>query len=124
MALADFVRRVMEEKGLSAVQVQRNSGGEISDTYVLKIRDGKGKRPSLSRLKGLAKGLNEPEERVMLEAGADVDQTRKKEWTARESLELMSVLLTNEDVREGALALARMRPEALKRAVKYLRRGK
>lgn len=120
--LADYVRRVMEEKHLSAVQVQRNSGGEISDTYVLKIREGKVKRPSLSRLKGLAKGLGEPEERVMMEAGADVDQTRKKEWTAREGIELMSVLLTNEEVREGALALARMKPEDLKRAVKYLKR--
>jgi len=122
MALGDFIRRVMEEKGLTAVQVQRNSGGEISDSYLVRLREGKGKRPSLRIIKAVAKGLNEPEDVVMREAGADVEQTRKKEWTARESLELMTLLLADEELREGALALARMKPDRPKQALKYLKR--
>jgi len=45
MALGEYVRKVMKEKHLSAMKVQKNSGRAISDTYVLKIRSGKVKAP-------------------------------------------------------------------------------
>ncbi|HKV39718.1 MAG TPA: helix-turn-helix transcriptional regulator [Blastocatellia bacterium] len=119
MGLAEYVRRVMEEKHLSAAKVQKQSGGGISDTYVLKIAAGKVKRPSVSRLKALAKGLNVPEDEVFKAAGADVE---KREWTARESNELLTTLLTNEELREVVLTVARMKQEELKRLAKYLKR--
>jgi transcriptional regulator with XRE-family HTH domain len=122
MGLAEYVARVMAEKKLSAMKVQKNSNGQISDTYVLKIRAGRVPRPSMSRLKALAKGLKVSEKELFREAGADVEATAGKEWTAKESHELIGALLTNKELREAALALARMGPEDLKRAVKYLRR--
>jgi transcriptional regulator with XRE-family HTH domain len=122
MGLAEYVTRIMAEKKLSAMKVQKNSNGTISDTYVLKIRAGKVPRPSVGRLKALAKGLKVPEKEVFREVGADVEAATEKEWTARESNELMAGLLANKELREVVLALARMEPEDLKRAVKYLKR--
>ncbi|MGH9765736.1 MAG: hypothetical protein ACREAC_33280, partial [Blastocatellia bacterium] len=121
-SLGEYVRRIMKEKKLSALKVQRQSGNTISDTYILKIAAGKVKRPSVSRLKGLAKGLREPEKDVMREAGADVEAEREKEWTAQESHELMGALLASKELRETVLTLARMKPDEMKRVGKYLKR--
>jgi transcriptional regulator with XRE-family HTH domain len=118
MTLGEYVRQVMKEKHLSAMKVQQNSGGAISDTYVLKIRSGKVKRPSLSRLKALAKGLKEPEERVLAFAGAEVEE---KEWTAQRLADVMVKIVDSSDLRDAVEVLTDMKPEDLKAALKRLK---
>lgn len=60
--LNSFVRRIMEEKDLTAREVERRSGGNITHSYVNKIKNGDAKNPSPQILQALAKGLGEPEE--------------------------------------------------------------
>ena len=119
MTLGEYVRQVMKEKHLSAMKVQKNSGGAISDTYVLKIRSGKVKRPSLSRLKALAKGLKEPEERVLAFAGAQVEE---REWTAQRLADVMVKIVDSSDLRDAVEKLAGMKPDDLKAVLKSLKR--
>ena len=118
MTLGEYVRAVMQEKGLSALAVQRNSNGAISDTYVLKIASGKAKRPSLSRLKALAKGLKQPEDEVLSFAGASGDRG----WSAHRLAILMSKIVEKPEVGELVERLLEMKPEELKRVTKYLKK--
>ncbi|HEX8287867.1 MAG TPA: helix-turn-helix transcriptional regulator [Pyrinomonadaceae bacterium] len=60
--LAGFVSKAMKEKDLTARDVEEKSGGNISHSYVNKIKNGDAKNPSPASLKALAKGLDEPEE--------------------------------------------------------------
>ena len=56
-ALAEFVRFARTEKKLSVSDVERNSGGEISDSYISRIENGQIANVSPDKLDALAKGL-------------------------------------------------------------------
>lgn len=56
--LAQFVRQTQLEKGLTASDVERLSKGQISDSYVGAIAQGKIQNLSISKLKALARGLD------------------------------------------------------------------
>ena len=58
MDLAEYVKRVMEEKGLSALAVERKSSNKITDGHVKNILSGKTTNPTLKILLGLAEGLD------------------------------------------------------------------
>lgn len=62
--LSDYVRRVRQEKGLSTLVVERNSGNQITDGYVSQIENGYVKNVSPKKLQALAKGLSVPEEEI------------------------------------------------------------
>lgn len=61
--LQEYVRRIMREKGLLPGDVQRNSKGKISDSYVSSILTEQ-KNLSVKMLKALAQGLGVPEDEV------------------------------------------------------------
>src|SRR2546423_355393 len=56
-AFSDYVRRVMKQKGLKAVDVERNSGGKIDRSHVSKFISGAETNPSAKVMMALAKGL-------------------------------------------------------------------
>jgi transcriptional regulator with XRE-family HTH domain len=56
-SLGDFVRRVRRENRLSTTDVEKRSGGRISDAYVTRIENGQVKNVSGEKLAALAKGL-------------------------------------------------------------------
>jgi transcriptional regulator with XRE-family HTH domain len=62
--LADYVRRVREEKGLSLNQVRIRSGYQIANSYISRIENGEVTNVGLDKLRSLAKGLNVSEEEV------------------------------------------------------------
>jgi transcriptional regulator with XRE-family HTH domain len=64
--LADFVRRVRKEKGLSTRDVANESNGRISYGYVSQIENRQvlGSGVSPARLVALARGLGVPDEEV------------------------------------------------------------
>jgi len=62
--LSRYVRRILAEKRLSFRDVQRDSGGAITQGYVGAIVNGRYVNPSVEKLKALARGLGESEERV------------------------------------------------------------
>jgi transcriptional regulator with XRE-family HTH domain len=57
ISLPEFVRNIRAEKRLSVTDVERNSGGEISDSYVSRIESGIVANVSPEKLDALAKGL-------------------------------------------------------------------
>jgi len=119
MALAEWLRRKMKELGLSAKKVQERSGGTISDAYVLDIMRGKTKRPSVVKLHGLAKGLGiDPDEVIKIARGMEAEGG----WTPQGLVDAMGKILASEDLTRAVKSLLRMKPEELRRAVKYLNR--
>jgi len=59
--LADYLRRVIKEKGLSYREVSHRSGGRISASTVTDLLGGKNANPTVEILQGLARGIDEPE---------------------------------------------------------------
>jgi len=119
MALAEWLRRKMKELGLSAKKVQERSGGTISDAYVLDIMRGKTKRPSVVKLHGLAKGFGiDPDEVIKIARGMEAEGG----WTPQGLVDAMGKILASEDLTRAVKSLLRMKPEELRRAVKYLNR--
>jgi transcriptional regulator with XRE-family HTH domain len=55
--LSEYVRKIMKLKGLTQKDVQRLSGGRITDGYVASISIGRANNPSVDKLKALADGL-------------------------------------------------------------------
>ena len=55
--LGEYVRRVMKLKGLTQKDVQRTSGGRITDGYVASITIGRASNLSVEKLQALAAGL-------------------------------------------------------------------
>lgn len=62
--LADFVRRVREEKRLSLNDVQQQSGNKIANSYVSRIENGIVTNVTPQKLSALAKGLGVSEDEV------------------------------------------------------------
>src|SRR5215813_14115790 len=76
--LRDYVRRITKLKGLSNRDVQRLSGGRITDSYVASIKSGRAHNPSAEKLSALADGLGvDRDELFYLACGrrAPVDET-------------------------------------------------
>ena len=79
MNLAEFVRITMEQKQLSQLDVERNSGKLITDTTVATVLAGNANNPTLKVILGLAKGLDvHPIE--VFKAAAEVDEPTEA-WT-------------------------------------------
>lgn len=55
--LRDYVRRITKLKGLTNRDVQRLSGGKITDSYVASIKIGRAHNLSAEKLSALAEGL-------------------------------------------------------------------
>jgi transcriptional regulator with XRE-family HTH domain len=62
--LADYVRRVREEKGLSLNQVRIRSGYQIANSYISRIENGEVTNVGLDKLQSLAKGLDVSDEEI------------------------------------------------------------
>jgi transcriptional regulator with XRE-family HTH domain len=64
MALGEYVRRVLDEKGLTLTDVQLRSGGRISRSYIHQITGGQIKNLTVEKIRGLAAGLGVAEDEV------------------------------------------------------------
>jgi transcriptional regulator with XRE-family HTH domain len=63
--LAEFVLRITKEKNLSGYDIERRSRRVITQSYFNRIKNGEMRNPSIRSLAGLAKGLDEPLERLI-----------------------------------------------------------
>jgi transcriptional regulator with XRE-family HTH domain len=55
--LIEYVKRIMRQKNLTLRDIEINSGGGISNSYISKILNGNVKNPSADKIVALAKGL-------------------------------------------------------------------
>lgn len=63
-SLADYIRRVRQEKGLSLNQVRVHSGYKIANSYISRIENGEVTNVGLEKLRLLAKGLGVVEDEI------------------------------------------------------------
>ena len=78
LSLSKFVRDTRLEKHLSAGDVERNSGGRISDAYVLRIESGNVANVSPEKLDALADGLGIPVDQIYRVARGLPQETPKE----------------------------------------------
>lgn len=80
--MSEYVARIMKEKNLKVIDVQRRSGGKIADSYVTNIVEGTAKNPTIDKLQALAAGLDvDLVELFKIAVGIAPDSD---EWTAEE----------------------------------------
>ena len=69
--LGDFIRRIRNEKGLSLVDVSKQSarfGQSITPSYINRIENDPTRKPTANRLRALAHGLGVPVEELLARA--------------------------------------------------------
>jgi transcriptional regulator with XRE-family HTH domain len=111
-SLADYVRRIRNEKNLSLAQVSSRSHGRIGKTHINRIENGTVNRVSLLKLRALARGLDVPEDDLIAVAQGKPPRT---EVTKNEAKLLSYFRQLSSDRREDVLvmlhALARRLPQ-------------
>jgi len=78
-SLRAYVQEVMQQKNLKGVDVEANSGGTITNSYVSGILAGKNKRLSVEKVNALAKGLGVDSVEVFRAASGENIVTAPKE---------------------------------------------
>jgi transcriptional regulator with XRE-family HTH domain len=90
--LSRYVRRILAEKRLSFRDVQRDSGGSITQGYVGAIVNGRYVNPSVEKLKALARGLGESEETVFRVARGLSPDAGEASDTSSEGLQPLAIV--------------------------------
>ena len=125
--LSRYVRRILAEKRLSFRDVQRDSGGGITQGYVGAIVNGRYVNPSVEKLKALARGLGESEERVFRVArglSPDLDEAGDANGEGLQPLallELMRRIVTDPELANLARELVELPPHARQVLLKVVR---
>lgn len=113
--LAQYVKRVMKEKGLNPPAVEKLSGKKITDAYVVSIVSGKQKNPSVSKLVALAEGLGVDDvELFKIAKGAPVDAQPIEPWPPRILLETIGKVADSPDLTKILKRLITLKPTHLK----------
>jgi len=73
MKIGDYVKRLIEETGLSPGDVAERSEGKVSENYIRKIMRGETQNPSIPKLKAIANGFGIDEQRLLAVAGVASD---------------------------------------------------
>ena len=73
MKIGDYVKRLIEETGLSPGDVAERSEGKVSENYIRKIMRGETQNPSIPKLKAIANGFGIDEQRLLAVAGVVSD---------------------------------------------------
>ncbi len=81
MGLKEYIEIQMAEKNISAKEIERRSGGDVTDTHIGSIRSGKSNNPTLKVMLGIAKGL-EVDPIEVFKAAAGVEE-EKEGWTVQ-----------------------------------------
>lgn len=91
MNLAEFVDLKMKEKGLTRLDIERNSEKMVTDGHVASILAGRATNPTLRVLLGLAKGLDvHPVE--VFKAAAEVDDPQDT-WAPQDVIKAFQRML-------------------------------
>ena len=122
--LSQYVRRVMKLKGLTQNDVERMSGGRITDGYVASITTNRATNLSVDKLVALADGIGvDTDELFHVARGLPEDeQTTTYTTDALKILEIVQKVVASPDVTEILNEAVRMSPEQLRLLVKSMKR--
>jgi transcriptional regulator with XRE-family HTH domain len=119
---SEYIARVMKQKGLSARDVERNSGNRIDNSHVSKFLRGSETNPSANAMKALAAGLGvNPHEVFAAVTGYHPDPATPSSPDVLEILSMMEKVAINPDLREVLRELIRLSPEELTSHLQLLR---
>lgn len=123
--LSEFVRRVMKLKGLTQKDVQRLSGGRITDGYVASINVGRATNLSVEKIRALADGLGVDADTLFHVACGTPDDQLKKTYTgdALRILETVQMAVTSQDVGEILNQAVRMSPAQRRLLLESMKNG-
>lgn len=120
-SLPEYVKRVMKERGLKPKDVEKQSGGDIVDAYVIKIINGKTKFPSVVKLQALAKGLGVDEDELFKVArGIPKGKRSGEPWPGPVLLKAMERIVANPELTRIVKALLETKPAKIKAVKKVL----
>jgi len=121
-SLPEYVKRVMDERGLKPKDVEKRSGGKIVDAYVTKIMRGRTKYPSVIKLQALAQGLGVDEEELFRVArGVPIKGKSKGEsWPGEVLLRAMNKIVASPDLTRAVQLLLKVSPAKVKAFLKIL----
>lgn len=91
--LSEYVKRVMKLKGLTQKDVQKMSGGRITDGYVASITTGRAKNLSVDKLMALANGLGvDTDELFHVACGVTEPDDNRERHTQPDSLMILETV--------------------------------
>jgi len=119
--LRAFIEEVMKKEGLTNADVQRRSGGEITDSYLIDIRKGKTKHISVEKLNALAKGLGVSNvELFRVASGEDIPYRNDDEWPSRLLSKTIDAIIHSSELTRAVKAIMAMKPAKLKALLKQI----
>jgi len=120
--LAQYVCRVVKERGLKHHEVREMSGGKITDGYVRGIMTGKAKNPSVDKLRALARGLGVSEDEIFKVArGVPVEgEAKGYQPNYQVIVNLISASLKNPTLAEVLSEVARLSINSQEEALRVL----
>src|ERR1041385_9149378 len=101
-SLADYVRRIRNEKNLSLAQVSSRSYGRMGKTRINRIENGPVNRGSLFKLRALALGIDVPEDDLI---AVTRGKPARKDLTENEAKLLSNFRQLYADRREDVLIM-------------------
>jgi transcriptional regulator with XRE-family HTH domain len=122
--LSAYVRRVMKLKGLTQNDVERMSGGRITDGYVASITTNRATNLSVEKLVALADGLGVEADELFHVARGLPDDERTTNYTtdALKILETVQKAVASPEVNEILDEAVRMSPEQRRQLLESMKR--
>ena len=114
--LRDYLQKVMKEKQLTGVDIQKRSGGKIGDSYISKILRGESKNLTVEKINALAEGLGVDSVDVFRAASGYKTDYRSvdEQWHGHILLRFMEKIVLNPDLTRIVKAITEMKPREIK----------
>jgi transcriptional regulator with XRE-family HTH domain len=123
--LSMYIKRIMEEKGLSLKDVEVMSEGKITDAYVSNIINGDASNPSVEKLKALAVGLSVDEDEIFnvargISQGRPIERKGGDPSHTRMILKLMEKVVVSPALTKILQDLVKLSPKDLEAVQKFI----
>lgn len=120
--LGEYVKWVMRLKGLTQKDVQRLSGGKITDGYVASITTGRAGNLSVEKLKALAEGLGVDLDDLFHVASGRPDERGRTATDPLVILDTVQKVIASPDVSEILNEVVNLAPEERASLLGFIKR--
>ena len=120
--LIKLIQRVMSEKGISVLQIQKRSGDKIKESFLYDILNGKTKTMSVEKVHALAEGLGLDSLDVFKAASGEEVFTHPEPWPPHTLLKTMEQVVDDPEITEIIKALVQAKPKQRKAILAQLKK--
>jgi len=115
-----YIREVMHRKKLKGIDIEAQSGGQITDSYISDIINGKTKSISVEKINALAKGLGVDSFEVF-QAASGISIIRKDDpWPSYALVTALQKIVSTPELTQIVQKLLSLKPAKLKALLKQL----